>query len=56
VQILNPIQERRAGYTTAQVEEILEDGNARAAARAEQTMEEVLAAMKLAPEPARLTK
>jgi tryptophanyl-tRNA synthetase len=56
VQILNPIQERRAGFTTKQVEEILEDGNRRAAARAEQTMEEVRAAMHLAPLPARLTK
>jgi tryptophanyl-tRNA synthetase len=56
VQVLNPIQERRASYTTSQVEEILDDGNARAAARAEQTMEEVRVAMKLAPEPARLTK
>jgi tryptophanyl-tRNA synthetase len=52
VQILNPIQERRAKLTEKAVVEILEDGNARAAARAEQTMEEVRAAMKLA----RLTK
>ena len=56
VQVLNPIQERRAGYTTSQVEEILDDGNKRAATRAEQTMDEVRAAMKLAPEPARITK
>jgi tryptophanyl-tRNA synthetase len=56
VQVLNPIQERRASFTTKQVEEILEDGNKRAASRAEQTMEEVRAAMKLAPEPPRLTK
>jgi tryptophanyl-tRNA synthetase len=53
VQVLNPIQERRASFTTAQVEEILDDGNKRAAARAEQTMEEVRAAMKLAPMPVR---
>jgi tryptophanyl-tRNA synthetase len=53
VQVLNPIQERRASFTPEQVEEILEDGNERAAARAEQTMEEVRAAMKLAPAPAR---
>jgi tryptophanyl-tRNA synthetase len=53
VQVLNPIQERRASFTPAQVEEILDDGNRRAAARAEQTMEEVRAAMKLAPAPAR---
>ena len=53
VQVLNPIQERRAGFTPKQVEEILDDGNNRAAARAEQTMEEVRAAMKLAPAPVR---
>jgi tryptophanyl-tRNA synthetase len=53
VQVLNPIQERRASFTPKQVEEILEDGNTRAAARAEQTMEEVRAAMKLIPLPAR---
>jgi hypothetical protein len=53
VQILSPIQERRASFTPKQVEEILKDGNMRAAARAEQTMEEVRAAMKLAPAPAR---
>jgi tryptophanyl-tRNA synthetase len=47
VQILNPIQERRASYSTAQVEEILKDGSRRAAARAEQTMQEVRSAMKL---------
>jgi tryptophanyl-tRNA synthetase len=47
VAILNPIQERRAGYSTAQVEEILKDGSRRAAARAEQTMQEVRSAMKL---------
>jgi tryptophanyl-tRNA synthetase len=53
VQVLNPIQERRASFTPKQVEEILQDGNARASARAEQTMEEVRVAMKLAPAPAR---
>src|ERR1019366_9258421 len=35
VQILSPIQERRAGYSEAQVEEILNDGSLRASARAE---------------------
>jgi len=47
VQILAPIQERRAGFTRAQAEEILADGTRRARARAEQTMVEVRAAMKL---------
>jgi tryptophanyl-tRNA synthetase len=45
VQILNPIQERRARYTEANAAEILEDGSDRARARAEQTMREVRAAM-----------
>jgi tryptophanyl-tRNA synthetase len=49
VQILQPIQQRRASYSKPQVEEILKDGELRAAARAEQTMVEVRAAMKLAP-------
>jgi tryptophanyl-tRNA synthetase len=47
VQILTPIQERRAGFTQAQAEEILADGSRRARARAEQTMDEVRSAMKL---------
>jgi tryptophanyl-tRNA synthetase len=47
VQILTPIQERRARFTRAQVEEILADGSRRARARAERTMGEVRAAMKL---------
>jgi tryptophanyl-tRNA synthetase len=47
VQILNPIQQRRASFTTGQVEEILKEGSRRAAARAEQTMQEVRSAMKL---------
>jgi tryptophanyl-tRNA synthetase len=47
VQVLLPIQERRAGFTEAQVAEILADGNRRAAARAEQTMQQVRAAMKM---------
>ena len=49
VQVLAPIQERRASYTEARVEEILEDGSNRARARAEQTMVEVRAAMRIGP-------
>ncbi|MGH9599440.1 MAG: tryptophan--tRNA ligase, partial [Terracidiphilus sp.] len=49
MKILEPIQERRARFTEPQVEEILKEGAARAAARAGQTMKEVGAAMKLAP-------
>jgi tryptophanyl-tRNA synthetase len=48
VQVLNPIQERRARLTDGQVKGILEEGSRRAAARAEQTMVEVRAAMKIA--------
>jgi tryptophanyl-tRNA synthetase len=47
VQILNPIQERRARLTEDEVEAILEDGSTRAAIRAEQTMKEVRAAMQM---------
>jgi tryptophanyl-tRNA synthetase len=47
LQILQPIQARRSGFTEPQVEEILKDGNTRAAARAEQTMLEVRAAMRM---------
>ena len=47
VQILNPIQERRAKFSDADVEDIVRDGDARARARAEQTMAEVRAAMRL---------
>ena len=49
VQVLQPIQARRAGFTESQVYEILEDGSNRARARAEQTMVEVRAAMQLTP-------
>ncbi len=49
VQILNPIQERRARFTPGEVEDILKDGSDRARSRAEQTMVEVRAAMKLTP-------
>ena len=47
VEILNPIQERRARLTEGEVDDILRDGAARAGARAERTMSEVRAAMKL---------
>ncbi len=47
VQVLIPIQERRARYTDADVEDILNDGSDRARARAGQTMQQVCAAMQL---------
>jgi tryptophanyl-tRNA synthetase len=47
VQLLAPIQERRASFTEAQVAEILEDGSNRARVRAEQTMVEVRSAMRM---------
>jgi tryptophanyl-tRNA synthetase len=47
VQILEPIQARRAGFSESQVKEILEDGSTRARARAEQTMQEVRSAMQM---------
>jgi tryptophanyl-tRNA synthetase len=47
LQILRPIQDRRASFTESQVKEILEDGSSRARARAEQTMREVRAAMRM---------
>jgi tryptophanyl-tRNA synthetase len=47
VQILNPIQERRARLNEEDVRAILKDGSARAAIRAEQTMKEVRAAMQM---------
>jgi tryptophanyl-tRNA synthetase len=51
VQILEPIQARRAGFSEEQVMEILEDGSSRARRRAEQTMQEVRAAMRMAQLP-----
>jgi tryptophanyl-tRNA synthetase len=48
VEVLNPIQERRARLTDEQVKDILDEGARRAAARAEQTMVEVRAAMQIA--------
>jgi tryptophanyl-tRNA synthetase len=47
VQILSPIQTRRAAFSDADVKEILHQGAIRAGARAEQTMQEVRAAMQL---------
>jgi len=47
VKILEPIQQRRASFTDAQIEEILEDGSTRARVRAEQTMIEVREAMRM---------
>jgi tryptophanyl-tRNA synthetase len=47
VRVLEPIQERRAAYSEAQVIEIIQEGSHCAAARAEQTMREVRTAMKM---------
>jgi tryptophanyl-tRNA synthetase len=47
VQILEPIQARRASFSEAQAKEIVAEGSKRAARRAAQTMEEVYAAMQL---------
>src|ERR1022692_1638876 len=47
VQLLQPIQDRRATFSESQAEEILEAGSNRARARAEQTMQEVRVAMQL---------
>jgi tryptophanyl-tRNA synthetase len=47
VQVLQPIQERRAGFTEQQVGEILKEGAHRARTRAGQTMCEVQGAMQL---------
>ena len=47
VQILQPIQERRASYTEPHVKEILRDGSIRAAARAEVTMQQVRSSMRM---------
>ena len=49
VQVLQPIQERRAAFTESKTIEILEDGSRRAQARAEQTLVQVRAAMQLTP-------
>ena len=47
VQVLKPIQERRASFSEAQVIQILNDGSRRARARAEETMRQVRAAMQM---------
>jgi len=47
VQILQPIQDRRAGFTASQVYDILHEGSNRARHRAEQTMEQVRASMQM---------
>jgi tryptophanyl-tRNA synthetase len=47
VQILQPIQTKRASFSEQQVKEILEDGSNRARERAEQTMRQVRAAMQM---------
>jgi len=47
VQVLQPIQERRASFSEAQVKEILEDGSRRARTRAEATMRQVRSAMQM---------
>ncbi len=47
VQILEPIQARRASFSETQAKEILNAGSRRAARRAAQTMEEVYAAMQM---------
>src|SRR5262249_26679803 len=49
VQILNPLQERRAKYSETDVADVLKDGSNRARARAEQTMTQVRAAMQMSP-------
>jgi len=49
VQVLQPIQARRAAFSVAQAKEILEDGSSRARARAEKTMQQVRAAMLMMP-------
>lgn len=48
VQILNPIQERRASFTASQAMEIIKAGSVRAQQRAEQTMREIDQAMQMA--------
>jgi tryptophanyl-tRNA synthetase len=47
MQVLQPIQDRRAGFTESQAFEILEDGSNRARVRAEQTMQQVRSAMQM---------
>jgi tryptophanyl-tRNA synthetase len=49
VQVLAPIQTRRASFSESQVKDILEDGSSRARVRAEETMQQVRAAMQMFP-------
>ena len=49
VEVLGPIQDRRAQFTGSQAMEIIEAGSRRAQLRADETMREVNAAMGLAP-------
>jgi tryptophanyl-tRNA synthetase len=51
MQVLKPIQERRASFGAAEVDDILKDGSDRARVRAEQTMGEVREAMQLTAGP-----
>ena len=51
MQVLKPIQERRASFGAAEVGDILKDGSDRARVRAEQTMGEVREAMQLTAGP-----
>ena len=53
MQVLKPIQERRASFGAAEVDDILKDGSDRARVRAEQTMGEVREAMQLTAGPGR---
>jgi tryptophanyl-tRNA synthetase len=50
VEVLKPIQERRAGFSEARAKEVLYEGSRRASIRAEQTMIEVRAAMQMPAE------
>ena len=50
VQILEPIQARRASFSEAQAKHILDEGSDRARARAEETMQQVRAAMQMTAE------
>jgi tryptophanyl-tRNA synthetase len=47
VQVLNPLQERRASYTPERVEELLIEGSRKARARAQETMAQVHEAMQM---------
>jgi tryptophanyl-tRNA synthetase len=53
VQILEPIQARRASFSEQQTKDILEEGSNRARACAEETMQQVRAAMRMTTETSR---